>query len=162
MANILILDLLRGATRLTALLGEAHELVYTNTLERARSMALHEPFDLIIVGLMFDDSRMYDLISVFKKEQALAHVPIMGFSDEPTSTSISSRDSIEVGTHILGACDYIDTMNMSDPEILERINVCLRERKAVGRDVGTNEKTPRQKREKQERIRKESGENKRG
>jgi hypothetical protein len=83
----------------------------------------------------------------------------MGFSNQHTSMSLSGRNSIESGSHSLGACDYIDTANMSDEEILERINRCLQEKKGIGRKVCKDEETPTEKRECQESKRAESGKN---
>ncbi|HEY9682149.1 MAG TPA: hypothetical protein V6C86_11265 [Oculatellaceae cyanobacterium] len=157
MSRILIADLQKGSMKLAGLLCEKHELVYTNTVERVlKLLQTPDGFELLIIGVLFDDSRMYELIKEVKSHPEYADMPVMGFSDHHTAMSVSGRDSIESGSHALGVCDYIDTENMSDEEILERINRCLQEKKGIGRKVCKEEETPSEKRVAQEAKRGQS------
>lgn len=153
MSKILIADLLRGAGRLATILRE-HELVYTNTVAEAMTLAKHGNFDLVIIGMLFDDSRMFDLIRAIKSNAKLQQTPVMGFCNETTTLSGTNRDVTERVSHLLGACDYVDTNEMNDAEILERIRTCLRERKGVGRELDKLEQSPSDKRRAQEQKRK--------
>lgn len=153
MSHILIADLNKGATRLTSILESDHTLAYVHTVNEAKSFARQVKFDLVIIGLLFDESRMYELINEFKLIPSLSETPVMGVSDQATASSITSRNSIEGSAHALGVCDYVDTRRLSDREILDRINSCLTGKLGVGRKITRQEATPTQKREQQERAR---------
>ncbi len=154
MARILIADVAQGAHSLKNILGEKHRLVYANNVEQAISLAkTSEPFNLIIVGVLFDDSRMFDLMKAIKEEPQLGGTPVMGFSDQPTAISVAGREDLETSTHLVGACDYVDTVNMSDEEIAQRIDGCLTEAQGVRRMRKKTDATPTEKREQQEKKR---------
>ncbi|MBS1952607.1 MAG: GAF domain-containing protein [Cyanobacteria bacterium SZAS-4] len=150
MAKILIAAIESGAKRLTNILADDHELHFSSTVEDVLDLAKEQTFDLLIVGVLFDYSRMYDLIRAAKAAPTLKSIPIMGFSDVHTEMTISSRDALETVMHIMGAGDYVDTQDMSDQEIVERIDACLHERKPVSRKVQPSELTPKGKRNSQE------------
>jgi PleD family two-component response regulator len=134
MARLLTTDVAQGAHRLKNILGEKHRLVCANNVEHATSLAkTSEPFNLIIVGLLFDDSRMFDLMKAVKEEAQLAGTPAMGFSDQPAAISVAGREDLETSKHLVGACNYVDTQNMSDEEIAQRIDVCLTKARGVRR-----------------------------
>lgn len=151
MAKILIADLQKGALRLTTILSDHYELVYTNTVEQAmRLLRAPDEFDLVIVGVLFDDSRMYDLIQQIRRSDQLKSLPVMGFSDEHTAISVAGRDAIESGSHLLGVADYVDTSSLNDKEILQRIETVLAEKKGIGRVKTEQEPTPGARRRQQE------------
>ena len=153
MSNILIADLKQGTNKLTALLSSKYQLDYAETMSEIVQIANRKPLDLLIIGLLFDDSRMYDTVRMARNAPSLSTIPVIGFSDEHTSMSISGRDAIENIMHLVGACDYIDTRGMDDDEILNRIETALKEKKSVARKVQQAESTPKAKREQQEQIR---------
>lgn len=150
MAKILIAAIPSGAEKLTKLLADQHELYFSTTVEDVLDQAKQQSFDLLIVGVLFDYSRMYDLVRAAKNSPALKSTPIMGFSEVHTEMTISGRDALETVMHIMGASDYVDTQDLSDQEIMERINACLEERKPVARKVQASELTPKGKRTSQE------------
>lgn len=151
MSRILIADIPDGAARLGGLLGQKHQLVYANTVKEATSMAYDDGFDLIIVGILFDESRMYDLIGQLKRNPSLKGIPVMGFSSEASWRSRATRDQAEMTTHLMGVCDYVCTMTLDDKDIVDRIEHCLNGgRRGIGKHREQGEETPGQKRRKQE------------
>ncbi|HEY9677677.1 MAG TPA: hypothetical protein V6C76_06695 [Drouetiella sp.] len=153
MAKILIADIRQGATRLSHILAAKHTLFYGNTVESVIDLAKHNPIDLIIIGVLFDYSRMFDLVKEAKKTPELEGVTVMGFSDEHTDMTMTSRNMLESTMHIVGASDYVDTRGMSDKEILQRINSCLLEKRTLSGKVDPMAETPLQKRKAQEKSR---------
>jgi len=149
LARVLIADNEAGSSRLQRLLGSAHNLKVVTRFDDALASASKDSFDLIIIGVQFDESQMYELLSALKNNPQLKNTPVMGFSETHTMLSQANRDNCESGMHLLGACDYVDTQGMTDAEILERIGACLNNVKGVGRRVDTSEQTPREKRENQ-------------
>ena len=148
MARILIADLAQGASRLSRILVD-RDLDFADTVEAVLQKATAQRPDLLIIGVLFDFSRMCDMLKVAKDTPALADVPIMAFSDEHTAITTSNRDLLESVSHVLGACDYVDTRDMCDAEILERIEDCLRERRPVSRKFCALEASPAARRARQ-------------
>lgn len=154
MARILIADNEVGTARLERVLsGVPHDIEAVTTFSDALSASANDGFDLIIIGVQFDDSQMYELMQAMKQNRKLKKTPVMGFCNTHTFMSRTNRDSCESGTHALGACDYVDTTGLSDVEICDRIDDCIAEQKGLGRKVTSTEKTPKQKRENQVRSR---------
>jgi len=55
--KVLVADVAR-----TAALLAGHEVTIARTLDEARGALQEEEFDLLVVGVTFDDSRMFDLV----------------------------------------------------------------------------------------------------
>lgn len=152
MKNILIADLRKGAVRLERILRGKYSLCFAKTHDDVKPLLDCNKFDLIIIGLLFDDSKMFELMSELKRNACLKETPVMGFSDEPTYVSIKTRDSLEMSTHFNGFSDYVDTGRMSDEEILNRIESCLDENLGMG-NINLAFEKPNRKRERQEHRR---------
>ena len=60
-ARILVADTPESDRRLTEVL-HGHELVFARTLSAAQRLLAQRAFDLVVVGVHFDDSRMFDLV----------------------------------------------------------------------------------------------------
>jgi len=59
--RILVADIPDSDRRLTAILN-GHELAFARTLGEAQRMLAQAGFDLVVIGVHFDDSRMFDLV----------------------------------------------------------------------------------------------------
>jgi hypothetical protein len=89
-----------------------------------------ESFDLIVAGLHFDESRMFELIRTVQKSQQNANKPIICFCSHDTKFSRLIDESLQVSTKVLGAWMYLadhlyrDSEN-PDAEIRRIIERCL-------------------------------------
>lgn len=59
--RILVADTPESDRRLTEVLN-GHELAFARTLSEAQRLLAQAGFDLIVIGVQFDDSRMFDLV----------------------------------------------------------------------------------------------------
>lgn len=59
--RILVADTPESDRRLTEVLS-GHELAFARTLGDAQRVLAQDKFDLIVIGVHFDDSRMFDLV----------------------------------------------------------------------------------------------------
>ena len=80
--RILVADTPESDRRLTEVLN-GHELAFARTLSEAQRQLAQAGFDLIVIGVHFDDSRMFDLVrhvrSGGQNEPAVACVRIHRF-----------------------------------------------------------------------------------
>ena len=59
--RILVADIPESDRRLSEVL-DGHELAFARTLGEAQRLLASATFDLIVIGVQFDDSRMFDLV----------------------------------------------------------------------------------------------------
>jgi CheY-like chemotaxis protein len=59
--RILVADIPESDRRLSEVLN-GHELAFARTLSEAQRLLAQVGFDLIVIGVQFDDSRMFDLV----------------------------------------------------------------------------------------------------
>jgi CheY-like chemotaxis protein len=65
----------RARERLTRLMAE-HELTAVTTLREACAALKEHKFDLILVSVRFDESRLFDLLRFVKADERLARIPV--------------------------------------------------------------------------------------
>lgn len=133
-AKILIADVPVGIERLRRIFTQTpHELVVAKTTKQAADLALSGDIDLIICGVHFNDSTMFDCLRLFKGDEKLREIPFIVFQGMDGSLSDGIMESMEMSTTALGACAYVNTSKVghaaaSDGEILRLIENCLPER----------------------------------
>lgn len=106
MSHILIADTPEGAVALQRIL-KGHECVVVTTLREAEKRLEAKAYDLIIAGLHFDDSQMFEFIREVKKSRKNAGKPIICFSTRATQMSRLMHESLEHSTRALGAWMYL-------------------------------------------------------
>lgn len=151
MARILIADEPDGATFLQRLLAEDHDLLVVNTFKLAAEMLRQQSFDLIIIGVHFDDWRMFDLMAACKNIPSIVGMPIICFCTRDTPLTRTMHESIDMSAKALGAWMYLDQYDYNvkknpDAELRRVIERCL---------VGPARKTTQQKRQDIQRRRAE-------
>jgi CheY-like chemotaxis protein len=129
MSQVLIADNPEDAVSLTRILS-GHQLVVVHTMEAA-SVRLHaQTFDLIVIGLHFDDSQMFELIREAKTIPANAGKPIICFCSRNTKMARIMHESLVVTTSVLGAWMYLNehaynVYQNPDAELRRVIDRCL-------------------------------------
>jgi len=128
-ARILIADTLDGAVTLERIL-QGHDYHVVNTMRAAEKLLKDEVFDLIVAGLHFDESQMFELIREVRKSQKNATRPIICFCSRETSMSRLMYESLESSTKVLGAWMYLNESSYRDhqnpdAEIRRIIERCL-------------------------------------
>lgn len=112
------------------LLGEKHELVIATTLMESVAKLEEEEFDLIIIGVHFDESRMFELMSQCKAIPKNSIKPIICFCTRDTPLTRTMHHSIDTATKALGAWMYLDQHDYNvkrnpDAEMQRVVERCL-------------------------------------
>src|SRR5947207_7536677 len=105
--------------RLAAVL-VGHDLTFTRTLEQALAFLARRDFDLVIVGVHFDESRMFDLLRHVRSGGRNSHarvVCVLGHRFESPAISI---EGLEIATRALAADAFVDLSRYSEGEQAEQ------------------------------------------
>jgi CheY-like chemotaxis protein len=142
MARILVASVPDGAEFVRRIMRQDHELVFVTRTHEAVAKLTEEDFDLIMIGVHFDESRMFELLSHCKTIARNADKPIITFCTRDTPLTRAMHDSIEVTVKAYGAWIYLDQHDYNvkkdpDAEIRRVIERCL---------ISTERKKTKQKR----------------
>ena len=110
--RILVADTPESDRRMTEVLN-GHELVCARTLSEAQRLLEQQAFDLVVVGVHFDDSRMFDLVR---------HIRGGGQTEPPVACMRSSRfvspalsiEGLEIAARALACNLFVDLTNYAD------------------------------------------------
>ncbi len=130
MARILLADADDGIANLERILTPGHEFVAVQELHTALEALEKQSYDLIIVGVHFDDSRMFDLLPHFTKIKTCAETPVICFCTRDTPITRAMHESLEFSARALGAWMYLDQHEYNgkldpDAELRRIIDRCL-------------------------------------
>jgi hypothetical protein len=76
--RILVASVPQAYTRLFAVLS-GHELSFARTLTEAQTALDRDGFDLVMVGVHFDESKMFELLQYVKADARYTQVPLVCF-----------------------------------------------------------------------------------
>jgi hypothetical protein len=97
----------------TSATGMAMLLVPCVTLEMAKEVA-RDNIDVILCGLHFDDSRMFDLLRFVKADPALRAIPFLCIKTLKGKVEPTFDESIRIATKALGAVGFFDLATKID------------------------------------------------
>jgi DNA-binding response OmpR family regulator len=110
--RILVADIPESDRRLTEVLS-GHELAFARSLREAQRLLGQTGFDLIVIGVQFDDSRMFDLVrhvrSVGQDKPPVACVRCQRF----TSPALSI-EGLEIAAQAATCNVFVDLTKYSD------------------------------------------------
>jgi CheY-like chemotaxis protein len=92
--------------RTTAILAQ-HDLQFVRTLDNAKQALLAGDFDLIIVGVHFDESRMFDLLRHIRGEPQTRDMPVVCVLSHRFETAVTIQ-SLEIAAATLAANAFVD------------------------------------------------------
>jgi CheY-like chemotaxis protein len=130
--RILVADIPEGRERVKqALKDQPHELVLTDSLREAKELLKHggaHAFDLIICGMHFDDSRMFDLLQFVRRYDTLEELPFVVIRERHAHLQATTPSTLS-SAPLLGVCRVIETGALSDEDsnriLREAIEYCL-------------------------------------
>jgi CheY-like chemotaxis protein len=95
-----------------------HELVCAETLAQAEQSLRERTFDLIICTIVFDESKMFDLLRLAKSRPEWRRIPFVGARIRPhILISPAALQSAAFTCRALGAAAFLDIANyQADPE----------------------------------------------
>ena len=102
--KILVAD---GDRRLSEILA-GHELVLAHALEEAQRAIERSQFDMIVVSVHFDDSRMFDLLRYLQASGCHGNRPLVCVRSQRFTSPAISIEGLEIATKALGCTLFLD------------------------------------------------------
>jgi DNA-binding response OmpR family regulator len=113
MKKILVADVPQMDGRYTAALA-GWEVAFVRTMSEARQALAAQRYDLVAIGVYFDDSQMFDLVRGIRNGSVThRQVPIVCVRGRPGFTAVTSR-TLEVTVKALAADEFIDLLHFGD------------------------------------------------
>jgi response regulator RpfG family c-di-GMP phosphodiesterase len=130
LAHILIAATADDVAAIERILGDRHELCVVGTMSEAEAKLKEQVFDLIMVGVHFDESRMFELVRNVHKIPKNDDKPVICFCTRDTALTRTMHESIDVAAKALGAWMYLDQHEFNvvkdpDAELRRIIERCL-------------------------------------
>jgi CheY-like chemotaxis protein len=113
--KILVADVPELDARLVSLLSD-HKLFFVRTLDEAIRALEHEEFDLLIISVHFDDSRMFDLLRQARLKGRNKGIPIICVREPGLGFTAISSNTLEVTCRALDANAFVDLANLKDED----------------------------------------------
>jgi hypothetical protein len=107
MSRILIASTARGVSAVKDMLDIRHELTIVTGIEDALEALKSRAFDLIMISVQFDDSRMFDLLYAIRQMKSV-DTPVICFCVRDTQLTRMMHQSIYAASTALGAWMYLD------------------------------------------------------
>ena len=114
-SHILLACVQNGYTRLFAIL-TGHELTFVTTLADAHTALKAERFNMIMIGVNFDESRMFDLLQHVRADSKYSRVPVVCFRGiiTPATEVKFALEEVELACNAMGANTFFDLMAFPD------------------------------------------------
>jgi DNA-binding response OmpR family regulator len=113
MKRILIADVPQMDARYNAALC-GWEVAFVRTMSQARR-AITERYDLVVIGVYFDDSQMFDLVRFIRNDDLHNEVPIVCVRGSPGFTAVTTR-TLEMAVKALSADAFVDLLHFDDEQ----------------------------------------------
>jgi CheY-like chemotaxis protein len=84
------------------------ELSFAHSLEQATLAALTREFDLILIDMHFDDSRMFDLLRHLRSDNRLGGTPVICMRTHRFEWANITGEGLEIAVKALGGQAFID------------------------------------------------------
>jgi len=114
--KVLVADVPEGATRVARCLGLKHDISVTHSLSDALSKIKSTDFDLIVSGVHFDESRMFELLNAVRNHQSLKSKPFVCIRELESTLFDDNKDGIVMAANHMDAC-FLDTLNLNDVDL---------------------------------------------
>ena len=105
--KILVADTPDGDRRISAILPE-HELVFVRTLDQAQRALARAQFALVLVGVHFDESRMFDLLRHLQVSNGHAGCAVICMRSQQFESPAITIEGLEIATRALGCNLFLD------------------------------------------------------
>jgi response regulator of citrate/malate metabolism len=110
--TILIADVPSMDARYAAVFAGSRVL-HVRTMSEAHTVLETQRCDLVVVGVYFDDSRMFDLVRVIRNDEIHNEVPIVCVRGSPGFTAVTTR-TLEMAVKALSADAFVDLLHFDD------------------------------------------------
>jgi DNA-binding response OmpR family regulator len=105
--RVLVADTAEGDRRIAAILA-GYEIKFVRTLDEARRALQADGFDLVLVGVHFDDSRMFDLLRYMQTNPGKAERCVVCMRSQRFVSSAITVEGLEIAARTLGCELFLD------------------------------------------------------
>jgi response regulator RpfG family c-di-GMP phosphodiesterase len=98
---------------------DKHELICAESIAEAENLLETEKFDLIVCTVLFDESRMFDLLRFVKASRKWKRIPFLCCRLRQKALDYAvALESVQIACRALGADAFLDIQNYEsdDPE----------------------------------------------
>lgn len=114
-----------AAKKFEELLARHHELVFASTVGQSIDNLRQQAYDAILCDLLFDESKMIDLLQLVKSEPELSSIRFI--CCRTASTQILSMESIAKLCLGLGAAAFVDLVGQSASTQKNKLDAAIRD-----------------------------------
>jgi PleD family two-component response regulator len=104
-----------GDARLPGILA-GYSLSFVRTLDEAKSILAARNFDLILIGVHFDESRMFDLLRYVRAQERHRATPVVCVLTVDFTRHAVAAEGLEIAVKALGGTAYLNLKAMGDGE----------------------------------------------
>ena len=105
--RVLVADTAEGDRRIAAILS-GYELKFVRTLEEARRALQDDGVDLVLIGVHFDDSRMFDLLRYMRTNPGKAGRCVVCMRSQRFVSTAITIEGLEIAARTLGCALFLD------------------------------------------------------
>ncbi|HEV3011382.1 MAG TPA: hypothetical protein VGX52_20370 [Burkholderiales bacterium] len=106
-SKILVADTPDGDRRLSRILA-GHDLTFVRTLGEARRILPREKFALVLIGVHFDDSRMFDLLRYLQSSGLHPGCAVICMRSQQFMSHAITIEGLEIAAKALGCNLFLD------------------------------------------------------
>jgi DNA-binding NtrC family response regulator len=107
MAQVLVADVREMDERIRHCL-PGHELVFARSMREAMATLRHDGFSLVVIGLHFDESRMFELLTHVRGLSKYEHVPVVCVQGLELAIPESVMKTVDMAVKALGGTAFVD------------------------------------------------------
>jgi hypothetical protein len=108
-SRILVADSEEAVATVQAVMGDAVDIAVANTMKEAERQ-LQEPLDMVICGIHFDGSNMFQLLHLVNSRHG--NLPFVVFRDLASALDPTFAQSVQIAAKLLGALGLIDLYSL--------------------------------------------------
>ena len=120
--TVLVAD--TGDARLSAVLA-GYILTFVRTLDEAKVSLSGHSFDLIVISVHFDESRMFDLLRYVRWQERHRATPVVCILTVDFTRHAIATEGLEIAVKALGGTSYLDLKSIANGEARRAIDDLL-------------------------------------
>jgi DNA-binding response OmpR family regulator len=107
LTKVLVADTPEADRRLSAILS-GYDLTFARTLDEARRALERTQFDLVLIGVHFDDSRMFDLLRYLQAHTGNPQRCVACMRSQRFVSTAITIEGLEIAAKTLGCALFLD------------------------------------------------------
>jgi CheY-like chemotaxis protein len=111
--TVLVAD--TGDVRLSTVLA-GYSLTFVSTLDEAKMVLSGRNFDLVVISVHFDESRMFDLLRYVRWQERHRATPVVCVLTLDFARHAIAAEGLEIAVKALGGTTYLDLKAIGDGE----------------------------------------------